>query len=837
MSISAYGSITVTDLLDTATYIYYAATNSTTYSDWHTSPQTTDKYIGIYSGPPVDGGQPANPTSAIYNAMDISKYVGEDGSQGPEGPQGPAGPAGKMLYGTCNTTVSTTAKVVACSDATQLYDGLIINVKCTTANSVAAPTLNVNNLGAKAVFFNNAITATANAFKWASNSTIQFMYDSSLNSSAGAWVPVGYPLNYYGTASTAEGTTAKTSTITSAVICKGTTISILFSTRNTANAPTLNISSTGATAIYYNNAITSSTNFLTWEPNTVVNFMFDGRYWRYQGARNKYFGMNSTVGAYVASGISGTTFSENDLTTYGYNVTMGAYNSENAFRIGYNGNYTMKLSGSNLSFFRVTSVDTNGNIAAVSSNPSMVLNSNGLAFYDGGNSNKLLAEFSSTGYIQSGNYDAPDTGETFADAGTLISLQTGEIITEYFRTNNDGAWFSGNITANSGTIGGWKINPNALTADRTSSTGGETQTNFIILSDGNSNISREIMGQTRTDWSFAIGTNIGISADGLLYATSAYLDNGTLGFLNFSSDSLFYPNILKVTTAPSVYTTPITDEEDVVIFTPAYRIALSTVKQEADVLEVKVDTALEYSNNLYFVGYVDSNYVYIGEINNSRLTISKDGILLGKKGATDYAIQLMNSGDVLIGSTTSGDYLTYVNDTETITFKVTNLNASAGVISQLSATQIDTDTISIDGVPFSTTLSNISARFDSAETNLSLLASNLANNYYTKLEINDKDTTLRTEINNAKQSIIEDYLMFLNFDTASSLTAGQMNLGKDVAHPIVEIRNTASEASSTSFGISKQLFFETDDNGKKWASRFGAIINGKPNLNDVWIGG
>ena len=765
MSISAYGSITVTDLLDTATYIYYSATNSDTYSDWHTSPQTTDKYIGIYSGPPVDDGQPANPTSAIYNAMDISKYVGEDGSQGPEGPQGPAGPAGKMLYGTCGTTASTTAKVVVCSDATQLYDGLIINVKCTTANSVAAPTLNVNSLGAKAVFFNNAVTATANAFKWAANSTIQFMYDSSLNSSAGAWVPVGYPLSYYGTASTAEETAAKTSIITSAVICKGTTISILFSTRNTANAPTLNVSSTGAASIYYNNAVTSSTNFLTWEPNTVINFMFDGRYWRYQGARNKYFGMNSTVGAYVASGISGTTFSENNLNTYGYNVTMGAYNSENAFRIGYNGNYTMKLSGSNLSFFRVTSTDTNGNITAVSSNPSMVLNSNGLAFYDGGSSNKLLAEFSSTGYIQSGNYDAPDTGETFADAGTLISLQTGEIITEYFRTNNSGAWFSGNITASSGTIGGWKINPNALTADRTSSTGGETQTDFIILSDGNSNISREIMGQTRTDWSFAIGTNIGISADGLLYATSAYLDNGTLGFLNFSSNSLSY------------------------------------------------------------------------EENSDRLTISKDGVLLGKKGETDYAIQLMNSGDVLIGSTTSGDYLTYVNDTEAITFKATNLNASAGVISQLSATQIDTDTISIDGVPFSTILENISTRFTSIETNLDILTSNLTNNYYTKLEINDKDTALRTEISNSKQSIIEEYLMFLSFDTNSSLTASQMNLGKDIAHPIVEIRNTASEASSTSFGISKQLFFENDDNGKKWASRFGAIINGKPNLNDVWIGG
>lgn len=78
-NISAYGSITVTDLLDTATYIYYSATNTSTLSSWHTSPQSNDEYIGIYSGPPTDSGQPANPTSAIYSAMDISKYVGDDG--------------------------------------------------------------------------------------------------------------------------------------------------------------------------------------------------------------------------------------------------------------------------------------------------------------------------------------------------------------------------------------------------------------------------------------------------------------------------------------------------------------------------------------------------------------------------------------------------------------------------------------------------------------------------------------------------------------------------------------------------------------------------------------
>lgn len=79
MSVQAYGSITITDLLDTATYIYYSETGSSTLSGWHTEVTAQDKYIGIYSGPPSSSGQPTQPTQTIYNAMDISKFVGDPG--------------------------------------------------------------------------------------------------------------------------------------------------------------------------------------------------------------------------------------------------------------------------------------------------------------------------------------------------------------------------------------------------------------------------------------------------------------------------------------------------------------------------------------------------------------------------------------------------------------------------------------------------------------------------------------------------------------------------------------------------------------------------------------
>lgn len=81
MSNKAYGSITVTDLLDTATYIYYSATGSSSVAgNWHKEVQSGDLYIGIYNGPPLDGGQPTNPTSAILNQLVISKYVGDIGT-------------------------------------------------------------------------------------------------------------------------------------------------------------------------------------------------------------------------------------------------------------------------------------------------------------------------------------------------------------------------------------------------------------------------------------------------------------------------------------------------------------------------------------------------------------------------------------------------------------------------------------------------------------------------------------------------------------------------------------------------------------------------------------
>ena len=72
----AYGTLTIVDLLDTATYIYYSANEDGTGAS--IAPDANTKYIGIYGGPALEGGQPSvPPKDTIW-----SKYVGENGADG-----------------------------------------------------------------------------------------------------------------------------------------------------------------------------------------------------------------------------------------------------------------------------------------------------------------------------------------------------------------------------------------------------------------------------------------------------------------------------------------------------------------------------------------------------------------------------------------------------------------------------------------------------------------------------------------------------------------------------------------------------------------------------------
>lgn len=85
------------------------------------------------------------------------------------------GTSNVVNYGTCSTAAATAAKVVSCSNFA-LITGAEITVKFTTANTAANPTLNVNNTGAKAIFYKDSAIS---AEYLAANKTYTFRYNGS----------------------------------------------------------------------------------------------------------------------------------------------------------------------------------------------------------------------------------------------------------------------------------------------------------------------------------------------------------------------------------------------------------------------------------------------------------------------------------------------------------------------------------------------------------------------------------------------------------------------------------------------------------------------------------
>ena len=226
-------------------------------------------------------------------------------------------------YGTCSTTASTAEKAVTCSNF-DFTSGAIIGVLFSTANTAATPTLNVNSKGAKSIYVGASTpSSTANVLKWSANTMVYFMYDGTYfryitSVSAGSVAPSRGANTWYGTSSTGATTQAKTSTIDNFVLTKGAIVCIAFSTANTYTSAkiTLNINSTGAKDVYYNNAVTSSTNTLLWDAGETVTFIYNGSYY--------YFVCKSKGGTVSDVQINNTSILSNGVANI---ITNSAYDS------------------------------------------------------------------------------------------------------------------------------------------------------------------------------------------------------------------------------------------------------------------------------------------------------------------------------------------------------------------------------------------------------------------------------------------------------------------------------------------------------------------------------
>ena len=93
--------------------------------------------------------------------------------------------------------------------------------------------------------------------------------------------------SWYGTSSTAATTATKSVTCGGYVLQTGggTLVCVTFSTANTyvSGALKLNVNSTGAKNIYVNNAVTSSSNTLTWDAGECLTFVYSGSYYYFVG--------------------------------------------------------------------------------------------------------------------------------------------------------------------------------------------------------------------------------------------------------------------------------------------------------------------------------------------------------------------------------------------------------------------------------------------------------------------------------------------------------------------------------------------------------------------------
>jgi hypothetical protein len=185
-----------------------------------------------------------------------------------------------MQYGTCSTTASTQAKVVACPNF-KLVTGARIAVKFTVTNTASSPTLNVNNTGAKAIYYRGSAIS---AGYLATNRTYEFVYNGTQYELIGDidtntnTVPQGY-------CSTSAGTAAKTVTCSSYSLLAKSYLMVVMAYANTsATALTLNVNGTGAKPIYINGTVSSSSNYtlpagsyLTYYDGTNFYFRTDGK--------------------------------------------------------------------------------------------------------------------------------------------------------------------------------------------------------------------------------------------------------------------------------------------------------------------------------------------------------------------------------------------------------------------------------------------------------------------------------------------------------------------------------------------------------------------------------
>lgn len=233
-------------------------------------------------------------------------------------------------YGTCTTAASTAAKEITVSnDDWSLRTGSVICVLFSNTNTAQDPTFNVNNTGAKSVWYDTGVITDSNiGFAGTSGRPMLFMYNGT------CWVFVGWSKDWKSNIDNLTATTAKKSDLTD--------ISITGSTNNTGDTIT------SGTFFYLNGdlvkAKTSIANGATLTLNTNYEIPTAGALNALNSALNKVTEINTnTTVPYGKYTIDGVTYTLYRTIISMKNVALSDYSCSVA--TSFNGDKLLEMTG------------------------------------------------------------------------------------------------------------------------------------------------------------------------------------------------------------------------------------------------------------------------------------------------------------------------------------------------------------------------------------------------------------------------------------------------------------------------------------------------------------
>lgn len=185
-------------------------------------------------------------------------------------------------YGTCSTAAATVAKEVTISgfSSSTLKTGVKVAVKFDNANGVANPTLNVSGTGAKSIIrYGTSTAGTSDRTSWAAGAVQELIYDGT------NWCLLDFRQNAEFAASaditrcsgvcfTDAGTADKTCSVRGWELVTGNSFFLYVNNANTyTGALTLNVSGTGAKALWLNGYNTGTANWSLTKGLWLVTYM------------------------------------------------------------------------------------------------------------------------------------------------------------------------------------------------------------------------------------------------------------------------------------------------------------------------------------------------------------------------------------------------------------------------------------------------------------------------------------------------------------------------------------------------------------------------------------